>query len=288
MNNKPIADVSIVSANYNNGAYLAQFIESIYSSTYLPKELIIIDDGSTDNSIEVIRKYNYDFIKLIHFDNNRGFANALNEGVKLAVGKYILRVDPDDYIVPYRIEEQFKFLESNPEIDLVGSNVSYFDSDTGERVFNSNVPIEQDDIVCALRSGYCSIIHGSMMCKCLIMLHFPYNQENVPAEDYELLSLILREGHAVRNLSDALTFVRIHVNSISNNLPFYTIQKTFQLNEKIWGVKNSRFKVRRIYLHLKYYRKFLFCKGGMKYIYLLFSLFFNPIKLVSRLIRYFN
>lgn len=284
---KNIADVSIIVANYNNGKYLSKLISSINDSTFLPRELVIVDDGSSDDSVTQLESYSlrYSFIKLIKFASNKGFANALNEGVHSSTGKYILRVDADDFVSTIRIEEQFNFMESNPHIDVLGSNITYFDSDSGEEIFNSNVPLLHNGIIKAFKNGNCGIIHGSMICKRSIIERYLYNQHSVPAEDYELFSLILKDGHSAFNLSKPLTFVRIHINSVSNNLPFNTIQKTFQLNKKIWGIKNSHFKIRRIHLHLKYYRKFLFCKGSIKYIYLLFSVFFNPIKLLSRLTK---
>ena len=93
MSKNQYCDVSIICANYNNGKYLDEFFSGVINSTVLPKELIIIDDGSSDNSLEILSRYNLPYLKVIVLENNLGFANALNEGISKAKGKYILRVD---------------------------------------------------------------------------------------------------------------------------------------------------------------------------------------------------
>jgi glycosyltransferase involved in cell wall biosynthesis len=282
---KNIADVSIVVANYNNGKYISKLITSVVESAVLPKELIIIDDGSRDDSVSRLESYSriYSFIKLIKFSVNQGFANALNQGLDAATAKYIFRVDSDDYVSPTRIQEQVNFLESHSSIDIVGSNIAYFNSNSGEIVFKSNVPLDHNTIYKTFRTGNCGIIHGSMAGKSSVIKQFRYNQENVPAEDYELFSLILKSGYQVANLPEALTFVRIHPNSVSNNLPFETIRKTFQLQNIIWNIKTNYFTVKRIHLYLFYYRRFLFCKGIERYGYLFLAVLFNPMKLLARM-----
>ena len=107
-----IVDISILCANYNNANYLDEFFNSIINSTYSVKEIIIVDDCSTDNSCEIIENYSkiLDNIILIKLDKNVGFANALNEGIKYVTAKYILRIDPDDVLASDRIEKQYDFL----------------------------------------------------------------------------------------------------------------------------------------------------------------------------------
>ena len=105
------ADVSILTANYNNGKYIEELIRSVLTSTMLPIQFIIVDDGSTDNSVEIIKSYSsqYDFIELIKLEKNQGFANALNAGLKQVRGCFVLRVDADDYVAPDRLEKQYLF-----------------------------------------------------------------------------------------------------------------------------------------------------------------------------------
>jgi glycosyltransferase involved in cell wall biosynthesis len=282
---RPIADVSVVVANYNNGKYLSKFFESFIDSSFFPRELIFVDDGSLDDSVAQVELLarEYSFIKLLKLPVNRGFANALNEGLKLSTSKYVMRVDPDDYISCNRIEEQYNYLEKHADIDIVGSNIVYFDSLSGKPVFKSNVPLNHKNILKYFENGNCGIIHGSMLCKASVIKKYNYNQESIPAEDYEIFSLMLKNGSVAVNLPDTYTFVRIHMNSVSNNLPFSTIKRTFQLGEKIWNLKTNSFNVRRIHLHLYSYRQFLFRRGLDKYFYLFASVVFNPQKFIYRI-----
>ncbi len=113
--------VSIIMPVYNSSGYLSDAIESILSQTYSDFEFIIIDDASTDNSIEIIYSYHDPRIVLLKNDINLGVTHSLNKGIKHARGKYIARMDADDIALPQRIELQVDFLEKNPEFILVGS-----------------------------------------------------------------------------------------------------------------------------------------------------------------------
>lgn len=106
------ADVSILTANYNNGKYIEELIRSVLTSTMLPIQFIIVDDGSTDNSVEIIKSYSsqYDFIELIKLEKNQGFANALNAGLKQVRGCFVLRVDADDYVAARQTRETIIYL----------------------------------------------------------------------------------------------------------------------------------------------------------------------------------
>ena len=134
------ADVSILTANYNNGKYIEELIRSVLTSTMLPIQFIIVDDGSTDNSVEIIKSYSsqYDFIELIKLEKNQGFANALNAGLKQVRGCFVLRVDADDYVAPDRLEKQYLFMLEHTEIGVLGSNVRYFDAVSGKMLFDSH------------------------------------------------------------------------------------------------------------------------------------------------------
>jgi len=125
-------DVTIVSANYNNGNYLQEYFDSILNSSVLPAQCIICDDASTDHSKEVIEKYadQYDWIKPIYLPKNQGVANATNAAIEKVETKYILRVDPDDKVSTMRLEKQVGYLRKYSAVDVLGGNCTYFDSAT--------------------------------------------------------------------------------------------------------------------------------------------------------------
>jgi len=148
MSKKPTADVCIIVPNYNNGRYLDGFIQSVLHSTLEPSMLLIVDDGSTDNSAETLSKYatTLPFLKVIFLDANKGLTTALNTALANAHAKYIMRADPDDLLHPERIERQFEFMEQHPEVDILGCNLVYF-RDDHHKINSSNFPADHKKIV---------------------------------------------------------------------------------------------------------------------------------------------
>lgn len=285
---KPIYDVAILAANYNNGNFIKDFMDSILESSVFPKQLIIVDDGSTDNSVNIIKSYSerFPFVELYVMAKNIGFANALNYGLEKVKSKFILRIDPDDCIKEDRIKKQIDFLLANPKYSIVGSNISYFDSKTHKIILNSNVPVIENDIINSFKNGHCGLIHGSSCIKSDIFLKYRYDQSNVPAEDYDIFSRMLLDGNKIFNMHESLTLVRVHLNSVSNNLPFSTIRKTYDLCYKLWGKKFNSLSVYRNYYHLKNYRKFLFKTGKLSRLsHLMISCLLSPDKLLKRFLR---
>lgn len=284
---KECVDVAILVANYNNAKFIPDFFNSILQSTVIPKQIIIVDDGSKDNSVEVINQYSNKLnnLQVCILNENKGYANALNEGLPLVTSKYILRIDPDDILDPYRIQRQYDYLESHPDIDILGGNICYFDSETMKKAFTSNVPLTHDAIIYEFKHGACGMIHGSLCVRADLMKNFRYIQKNVPAEDYDIISRMILAGAKAQNLSDVNTLVRVHLNSVSNNLPFTTIQKTFNLCKTLWGITYSNVYIRAKHIHLQYYRKFLFNKSKFKkLIYISVASLMNPRKVVKRLL----
>lgn len=282
---KKTANVSIIAANYNNGKYLKDFIGSVIESTILPKELIIVDDGSTDKSIEIIETFlSYDFIRLIKFIRNQGFANALNQGIKASSGKYILRIDPDDIIMSDRLEKQINFLEKNPEIDLVGGNVIYFNSDTGKAVSTSNFPANHNEILKAYKSGDNGVQHPTVCVKAEVLKKYNYKENIFPSEDYEIFARIINDGFKFANIKEPVNRMRIHSNSGANNISYEAINTVFMLRKEIFNIEQSDFQTKRYFKYISNYRKFLISRNFfLKYLYILVASFYYPSKLLKKI-----
>jgi len=283
---KKITNVSIVAANYNNGRYLDDFIQSIFASTILPMELILIDDGSNDNSVEIIKKYkNHDWIKIILFTENKGFTVALNTGIEKASGKYIMRADPDDVFIPNRIETQFNYMEDNPHIDVLGSNVIYFRDDLEKKINISNFPSTHVDIYSTFEKGEHGVQHPTVIIKAEKMKQYRYGKL-FPAEDYELFSKMIRNGLVFANLKEPLYLMRIHGNSSTSTLTFEGIKRTFMYRYQVFGRTTSHVKMRIYYYYIRNYRKYqLADKKINKFYYLLIASICYPQKLINRLIN---
>lgn len=282
------ADISVVAANYNNAPYLREFFEAFISSTVLPRELLFIDDGSTDNSVEIARSYEevMPFLKVMVLGQNRGFANALNAGVEVSLGKYILRVDPDDVISKHRIERQYEVLESGV-CDVIGSNAEMFHAESGDILGKTNFPLVHLDIKRKIISGEHGVLHPTVMARSYLFKKHHYIQKNVPAEDYDIFARFLSDGAVFSNLPETLIRYRVHKNSASNKLPFSTIEKTFSIRDEIFETNTSLLRVCFYYVHIKSYRKFLFSQSAMlRLFYGLLSSVAYPSKFFLRLRRY--
>lgn len=126
--------VSVIMPAYNREKYIKEAIESVLNQTFQDFELIIIDDGSTDNTVNIIKEFSDKRIILFQHETNKGVAAARNTGYLAAKGKYIVIADSDDINLPTKLEEQVNFLDNNPEFDIVGCQYQHFDSNTGKLI----------------------------------------------------------------------------------------------------------------------------------------------------------
>jgi glycosyltransferase involved in cell wall biosynthesis len=277
-------DVSVVVANFNNSIYLKDFFNSITTSSAYPKEIIFVDDCSTDDSIKIVNSLNVENLKLICLDKNVGFSNALNIGIENSICKYILRVDPDDFIDSERIKKQFIFLEDHPQIDVLGSNCKYYNDSLNKIVGISKVKLDHSEIIMRYRNGEHGMIHGTILCKSHILKEIKYKQENYPAEEYDIFSRMILRGLVFHNLEATLLTYRIHGRSVSNKTPFSTVKKIFELNEVYFKKNNSSFKIFRMFLFFRNYRNYLETNVLYKKVfYLIISIIFKPESVFYRI-----
>ena len=118
--------LSILMPVYNGESYLRPAIDSILKQTFEDFEFIIINDGSTDKTKDIITSYTDNRIHLINHETNQGIVSSLNEGLYKSSGEFIARMDCDDLSRPKRLEKQLKFLEENKEVDIVGTWIKLF------------------------------------------------------------------------------------------------------------------------------------------------------------------
>ena len=222
-------------------------------------------------------------IKLIINEKNVGFANSLNTALNELKEPYFARLDPDDAVFPDRFSIQLNFLQQNPEIDIVGTNVNYILNDVSKH--SSDVLLDERDVNYKIRKGILPVIHGSIMGKSKVLQDFRYDQALVPAEDYDLFAYAISRGYQIANLVDALTYVTIHANSVSNDLKFLTIKMRFSLAKKYFGFNKSYLGSYFEYVHLVYYRKYLFETTVLKYFYLCVSAAAMPLKVLKKVIK---
>jgi len=285
MTDKLVKDVSIVVANYNNSNYISDFIDSIIHSSVMPKQLIIIDDHSTDDSKTILKNFeHFEWIEIYYFSENQGFANALNFGIKKTTAKYIMRADPDDIVHHDKILLQTEFLENNPEICGVGCNVQYFHSVSNKILNKSNFPLSTHSINAAYKKGEHGLQHPTVMIHSNLFKQFEYRQEEVPAEDYGIFSKMILKGYKFSNIKETLYKIRIHANSSSSRINYQTIKKTYALRDQLFGTKTSVFNKFCYYLYIKNYRQYLLKQHILlKMYHLSAAILFKPIKYLKRI-----
>lgn len=127
-------EISVIMPVYNREEYIREAIESILAQSFTDFEFIIVDDGSTDRTPEIVRGYRDPRIKTIYNKCNRGNYPARNRGYDCSRGNYICVMDSDDVALPERLEVQYGFLEQNPEIGIVGSDSTIIGEDDREGV----------------------------------------------------------------------------------------------------------------------------------------------------------
>ena len=121
--------VTVFMPVYNSEKYLNQAIESILNQTYTDFEFLIINDGSTDKSDDIIKKYLYDKrIRYVQNDGNKGLPYTRNRGLELCKGEYLALMDSDDIAINTRLEEQVKFLDANKDVDVIGADYYHFEN----------------------------------------------------------------------------------------------------------------------------------------------------------------
>lgn len=133
--NQPLVSIAVIT--YQNGSYIAQCIESILSQTYKNIEIIISDDGSTDDSFQIIKTYaeKNNNIKFLTAFLNQGISENINKAFNNCRGKYICLIAGDDAMYPEKIEKQVEFLEKNPEYDLCFHNTDVYEEETKTILF---------------------------------------------------------------------------------------------------------------------------------------------------------
>ena len=199
---------------YNCEYFLADAIKCVLAQTYTDWELILIDDGSKDNSLKIAQHYaeKDKRIRVISDDENRRLPYRLNQIISEGKGEYVARMDADDLIAVDRIEKQVKFLESHQQYDLVSTGILSVKNDLSLIGYrgskSSKIPTIDDAIL-----GRTGIIHASIMAKKQWYKRNLYNVNNKLAEDYELwLNAFLKNDLAVGFIEQPLYFYREEQN----------------------------------------------------------------------------
>lgn len=272
-------NLSVTICNYNYGRFIAQAIESILKQSVLPKKLLIIDDGSKDNSQEIIKTYKSKYSSLIDIrlhKINRGMLHVFNEAVVETNTKYICKLDSDDYFDPTFIEKTVSALDSDPHTAIVytdmklvgerakevylGTNDEWWGSDFNELrlVFPDYTP-EKLDLLKRI-----DFIHNSAVCRTQVLKEAGgYRNTQNRALDHDLYVRILEKGYIAKRVPEPLLFYRQHsaeqphnklnraqIETISPSKAEVLIGENKAMEAKIFDLHNKLQSIRRTKFYL--------------------------------------
>jgi glycosyltransferase involved in cell wall biosynthesis len=212
----PLPLVSIVMPVYNTAPFLEEAVKSILQQSFSDFEFIIIDDGSTDGSLDILKAFRDERIVLLSNGINRGLVFTLHRGLKASKGRYIARMDGDDISLPDRLKLQVEYMERHPQADLVTSFVDLIDE------HGTHIGVWEDDrqhyTPSSIRSflpANNSLAHPSVLAKAEIIRALGYRTAQPDAEDYDLWLRWASTGHSLHKIAEPLVLHRIRKGSFT-------------------------------------------------------------------------
>jgi glycosyltransferase involved in cell wall biosynthesis len=206
--------ISVLMSAFNAEKYIGETIESVLDQSFIDFEFIIINDGSTDQTEAIIKKYKDERIRYFYQENS-GLSKALNYGLKISKGDYIARIDADDLCYRNRLEIQYEFMENNPDYVVCGSYTDVID-ENGKFIYQfSGIPSLNKDIQLEMKMKNC-IVHSSSFYTrdAALKINGYYEPIKQYFEDYMFFSQIIKIGKAF-NFDYSLIKYRVTPGSIS-------------------------------------------------------------------------
>jgi hypothetical protein len=203
--------VSVLMPAYNAERYVRPAVESVLAQSFRDYELLAIDDASTDSTLEILRSYEDSRLRMLRNPRNLGVLGSLQAGLAAARGSLVARFDADDLCDPRRLEQQVEYMDSHPEVTLLGTACELIDSE-GKHIGRFCPPTLPAAVEWELLF-HNTVVHSSVMFRREPVMALGGYREQVPhveAEDYELWSRIAASGRKIVQLSQPLVSVRRH------------------------------------------------------------------------------
>jgi len=236
--------ISIGISFFNAEKYLIDTIRSIYCQTHNNWELILLDDGSTDNSLKLAKYINDKRVRVYSDGVRKGLSSRLNDITKLSKYSFIARMDADDLIAPNKFEKQVKILIDNPNIDLVSTNTFSFDK--YDRLLGkglkSNNNFSKDELLHKKGHG---IVHASIIGRKEWFLRNPYNENITTGQDYDLwIRAAEKKDFKILILDEPLFYYREEMN--------ITLKKLMGAYETKYRVLKKHSEKNNFYFFIKF------------------------------------
>ncbi|MCW3073838.1 MAG: glycosyl transferase family 2 [Flaviaesturariibacter sp.] len=245
--------VSVLLPVFNGARYLRQSIDSILVQTFPDFELLILNDGSTDNSEEIILSYNDPRIIYTKNETNSGLIFTLNKGIDLARGKYIARIDSDDICLPHRFEKQVGFLQDS-HAAVVATTVQMIDENghgmapwSDDRNY-----ISAESIRGFLPKNNC-IAHPSIMADASVLKEYKYADNQKEAEDYDLWLRLSADGKIISKIDEPLLQYRVLASSLSRKDKLSAAERLARTKGKFLAARSKDKKVNEFVMKVAFY-----------------------------------
>lgn len=204
----PTPRVTVFIPVHNRQHYIATAVDSILAQTFEDFELLVVDDGSTDATLEVLSRYRDPRLRVERNPHNLGLPATRNRGLELARGEYIALLDSDDKAWPTRLARQVETLDRHPELVQIGSACDFMDAN-GQRIKRvRRRPLSADEVDASLLF-YCALTNRTIMGRTAILQAYRYSEDFPSCEDYELHQRLART-YRMANLADVLVCGREH------------------------------------------------------------------------------
>lgn len=223
--------VSIIIPAYNYGFVLSETFENLLMQSYPYWEAIVVDDGSSDNTQEVVEKFHAIDPRIQYvYQPNSGVSAARNKGISLAKGKYIQFLDADDLLSRDKLKIQVAFMEAHPETDLSYTNHLYFENDDPSKTYPDyernnydwlqRINLKGYDLIRMLMYANIAVVSSPMLKKELALKTGGFPEDSHHTEDWEFwfLCALHQARFTFIDNSDARTFIRIHAASVSQGI----------------------------------------------------------------------
>jgi glycosyltransferase involved in cell wall biosynthesis len=205
--------ITVLMPAYNAADFIAEAIQSVLAQTFTGFELLIVNDGSIDDTEKIIRSFTDPRIRLIN-QANQGISAALNTGLAAANADYVARFDADDICYPHRLQEQYTFLVNHPDHCIAGCTANYHDMDDNY-VFTYHPPGITNEQIQQTKMHTCPFIHSGVLYRKQAVLDAGgYDMHAHTFEDHLLWIRVLQHGKAY-NIPQTLLKVRLHPGSVT-------------------------------------------------------------------------
>lgn len=218
--------VTVAIATFNRAELVRQAITSVLAQDFTDFELVVVDDGSTDHTQEMLAGFRDHRLRVVRHESNRGIPATRNHALALARGEYLAYLDSDDWALPNRLALQVAFLDAHPRVAGVGGAIQWREGAVLQpRVIREPLKPEHIQAMLALR---CCLRNRTLMARTAVLRQYGYDEDMAVAEDYHLL-VRLGQAHRLANLPEVLVWGGRHEGQVTRSRASLNAAKTMEV-----------------------------------------------------------